>query len=106
MSVIALASVKGSPGVSTATLALALVWPRPVLVAECDPVGGDVTAGFLAGMSAPDGGLLGLALALRRGQVNAADVRQWCLPLDKTGEHWVLASPNDINPCAPIRAAS
>ena len=106
MSVVALASVKGSPGVTTATLALATVWPRPVVVVECDRAGGDITAGFLAGMSPPDGGLLGLALALRRGQVSAADVRRWCLPLDGTGERWVLAAPNDPDQCAPILAAT
>jgi MinD-like ATPase involved in chromosome partitioning or flagellar assembly len=42
MSVIAFASVKGSPGVTTTTTALGAVWPEPALVVECDPSGGDL----------------------------------------------------------------
>ena len=42
MSLIAVAGGKGSPGVTTAALALATVWPRPVVLAECDPAGGDL----------------------------------------------------------------
>ena len=44
MAVVAFASVKASPGATTATLAIAHVWPkeRSVVVAECDPAGGDL----------------------------------------------------------------
>jgi len=35
---------KGSPGVTTTAVALAAVWPRPALLAECDPAGGDLPA--------------------------------------------------------------
>jgi len=65
MSLIALAAAK-SAGVTTSALALAGVWPTPVLLAECDPAGGDVNAGLLRGAQ-PAGGLLDLALATRRG---------------------------------------
>jgi len=43
---IAVASIKGAPGVTTAALALGAVWPeeRPVVVVEVDPAGGDVAA--------------------------------------------------------------
>ena len=41
---IALCSAKGAPGVTTSGLALALSWPRPVVLAELDPAGGDVLA--------------------------------------------------------------
>ena len=51
MTVCALLSPGGSPGVTTAALAMALTWPGPVLVAETDPSGGDVLAGFFAGQS-------------------------------------------------------
>ncbi len=64
MSVIAIASAKGSPGVTTTALALAAVWPRRVLVAECDPVGGDLSYWF--GQPATPG-LLTLGSAARRG---------------------------------------
>ncbi len=65
MSLIALASAK-SAGVTTGALALAGVWPGPVLLAECDPAGGDINAGLLRGAQ-PAGALLDLALATRRG---------------------------------------
>lgn len=70
MGLIAVAADKGAPGVTTTALALAAVWPRPVLLAECDPAGGDVAWRLRAG---PDGrldprrGLLSLAVAARRG---------------------------------------
>ena len=37
MAMICLVSAKNSPGVTTTAVALAEVWPRPVLLAECDP---------------------------------------------------------------------
>ena len=46
MSVIALLSAKASPGVSTTVAALATQWPGPVLVADADPQGGDLLAGW------------------------------------------------------------
>jgi MinD-like ATPase involved in chromosome partitioning or flagellar assembly len=70
MSVIALASAKGSPGVTTAALALAAVWSRRVLVAECDPAGGDLACWF--GLPSTPG-LLSLAPAARR-RLAPADV--------------------------------
>jgi hypothetical protein len=69
MALITLAADKGAPGVTTAALALASVWPNPVLLAECDPSGGDLMFRF----PTPDGhqldprrGLLSLAVAGRR----------------------------------------
>lgn len=46
--IVALCSAKGSPGVTTLTCALGAVWPteRQVIVAECDPCGGDIAARF------------------------------------------------------------
>jgi hypothetical protein len=67
VTLIVMASAKGSPGVTTTALALATVWPRQVLLAECDPVGGDIVAGFLRAAVPPSGGLLDVALAARRG---------------------------------------
>lgn len=46
MGLIAIASLSGSPGVTTAALALAASWPQtpsPTVV-ECDPSGGDIAA--------------------------------------------------------------
>jgi hypothetical protein len=44
MSVIALASVKQAPGVTTTAVALAAAWGRDAIVVEADPSGGDIAA--------------------------------------------------------------
>jgi len=70
MALIAVASGKGAPGVTTASVVLAAVWARPVLLAECDPAGGDLVYRFPAaggGRLDPGRGLLSLAVAARRG---------------------------------------
>jgi hypothetical protein len=70
MVLIAVAADKGSPGVTTASLAVAAVWPRPVLLAECDAAGGDLFYRLPAadgGRLDPQRGLLSLAVAARRG---------------------------------------
>jgi MinD-like ATPase involved in chromosome partitioning or flagellar assembly len=69
MALIAVASDKGAPGVTTTALALASVWPGPVLLAECDPAGGDLVFRFPAADGRqldPRRGLLSLAVAGRR----------------------------------------
>jgi hypothetical protein len=70
MALIAIAADKGAPGVTTASTALAAVWPRPVLLAECDPAGGDLVYRLPSadgGRLDPRRGLLSLAVAARRG---------------------------------------
>ena len=70
MALIAVAADKGAPGVTTASVALGAVWPRPVLLAECDPSGGDLLYRLpAAGGGRLDArrGLLSLAVAARRG---------------------------------------
>ncbi len=66
MPLIALASVKSSPGVTTAALALASMWKTAErrLLLEADPGGGDL--GLWLGLPA-DSGLAGLAAAARHG---------------------------------------
>jgi len=68
MAIIAMVSAKGSPGVSTAALACTLSWSHPTLLAECDPAGGDILAGYLSGLEIPARGLLQLAVADLRGR--------------------------------------
>lgn len=41
---LAVASAKGSPGVTSLALALGLLWPSPVIVGELDPAGGSLAA--------------------------------------------------------------
>jgi hypothetical protein len=70
MGLIVVAADKGAPGVTTTALALAAVWPRPVLLAECDPAGGDIAFRFPAADGErldPRRGTLSLAVAARRG---------------------------------------
>lgn len=65
MTVVAVGSLKASPGATTTMLALAAVWPvgRPLLLVEADPDGGVLAARF--GLST-DPGLATAAPALRR----------------------------------------
>jgi MinD-like ATPase involved in chromosome partitioning or flagellar assembly len=66
VTLIALASVKGSPGCTTTALALAAAWPAPErLLLEADPGGGDLGP-WLDLPQAP--GLVGLAAAARHDQ--------------------------------------
>ena len=70
MALIAIAADKGSPGVTTACVALAAVWPRRVVLAETDPAGGDLvyrSAAAHGGVLDPNSGLLSLAATARRG---------------------------------------
>ena len=66
MPLIALASLKSSPGVTTTALALASMWKTAErrLLVEADPSGGDL--GLWLGLPA-DSGLAGLAAAARHG---------------------------------------
>src|SRR3984957_13541418 len=70
MALIAVAADKGAPGVTTTSVALAAVWPRPVLLAECAPAGGDLVYRLPAADGSrldPRRGLLSLAVSARRG---------------------------------------
>lgn len=70
MGLISLISAKGAPGTTTTALALAALWPRPVLLADCDPAGGDVALRMPGEAGEPldrDRGLLSLAALSRRG---------------------------------------
>ncbi|MGL5826817.1 MAG: hypothetical protein ACRCYU_18700 [Nocardioides sp.] len=62
--------MKGSPGVTSTALALAAVWPRPVVLLEADPAGGDLAYRCRAAHGGPvyaQKGLLRLAAAVRGG---------------------------------------
>ncbi|WP_394617377.1 chromosome partitioning protein [Lentzea sp. JNUCC 0626] len=63
---IAVLSLKGSPGVTTFSVAMAARWPDPahVLLVEADPAGGDLATRFSL---PPSPGLLSLAAGLRTG---------------------------------------
>ncbi|GGV41648.1 hypothetical protein GCM10010182_77820 [Actinomadura cremea] len=83
MAVIALAADKGAPGVTTAAVALGAVWPRPVLVAECDQAGGDLVYRLPAAEDAGNGGILNPA----RGLLSLAATARRGLRPDQIAEH-------------------
>ena len=64
---IALVSAKGSPGVTTAALALAAAWPRQACVLDADPCGGDVRVGIGGGAWPAGRGLTELVVQSRAG---------------------------------------
>lgn len=70
MSLVALFSDKGSPGVTTLALALGHAWPTPVALVELDPAGGDLALRLTDGAGrpvlAPEPGLITFAAAARR----------------------------------------
>ncbi|NAZ77838.1 hypothetical protein GTQ99_20850, partial [Kineococcus sp. T13] len=70
MAIVSLCSAKGSPGVTTTALLATALWPRPALLLDADPAGGDVAARVPAadgGVLDADRGLLPLLTAARRG---------------------------------------
>lgn len=74
---VALASIKGAPGVTSTALTLAAVWPRPVVVLEADPAGGDLAYRCRAAHGGPvyaPKGLLTLAGEVRGGVRSAGVV--------------------------------
>ncbi|WP_320067344.1 ParA family protein [Micromonospora sp. RTGN7] len=73
MAIIALVSAKGSPGVTTSALACALTWHRRLVLAECDPSGGSILAGYLGGALDGPRGIGELAVGeLRDGSLESA----------------------------------
>ncbi|GAA3838225.1 hypothetical protein GCM10022403_083400 [Streptomyces coacervatus] len=89
MTLIAIGSLKGSPGATTLALGLASRWPtgyRPVVV-ECDPAGGDLVARFRLAL---EPGLVSLAAAARR--TESSDLL-WQHTQQLPGELRVVAGP-------------
>ena len=99
MAVTVLLSPGGSPGVTTTALALAMTWPRPVVLAECDPAGGSVLPGLWHGhASAESAGLLRHALAAQHDpRTAAAAILDGALPLEQADppSRFVLAAAPD-----------
>jgi hypothetical protein len=101
MPVTALVSAK-SCGVTTAALALTLASKRPSLLAECDPAGGTIRAGFLQGEVGAGFGLYHLAAAERTGPDALAQAfasHLW--PMDEAGHRKLLPGLTD-----PAQAAA
>ena len=106
MAVFAMLSAGGAPGVTTAALALTLNWPGPVLIAECDPSGGDILAGLLSGHLPATAGLLALALEAGAGAEVPADIlRRQLIGLDEEHNRLLLAGISDPRQSAALQSA-
>jgi hypothetical protein len=106
MTVFALASAGGSPGVTTAALALTLGWPSQVILAECDPSGGDVLAGLLSGHLPASSGLLPLALEAGAGaEVPADALWRQLVELDEEHSRLLLAGISDPRQCTALQSS-
>jgi MinD-like ATPase involved in chromosome partitioning or flagellar assembly len=95
---VAFVSAKGSPGCTTTALALSSCWPevapdRRVLLAECDPAGGDIASGYLRGNLDGSRGLV--ALAGQRSPDALAAVWEQLLALDDSGRRLLLQGTTD-----------
>jgi len=102
----ALVSAGGSPGVTTAAIALALTWPSPVIVAECDPSGGDVLAGLLTGHVPGNQGLMEHAIeAGRDGPAAARALGAQLIPLDVDSTRTLLPGLTDPRQAAALASA-
>jgi hypothetical protein len=103
MALFALVSPGGSPGVTTAALALALGWPGQLIIAECDPSGGDIMAGLLAGHLPAGAGLLSLALEAGHGtDTPAAALWRHLVELDDERSRLLLAGLSDPRQAAGL----
>jgi hypothetical protein len=99
VAILVLTSSGGAPGVTTLAVGLALTWPRPVLLADCDPGAHQaVLAGYLAGHSAGGKGLLRVAEAHRDRRGLREVVIDQCLPLTSEDGHRRLFLPGFTRP--------
>ncbi len=103
MAILLLASVGGSPGVTTLAVGLALTWPRPILLADCDPGAHQaILAGYLGGRSAGGKGLLRVAEAHRDRRPLREAVLDQTLPLSAEEESRRLLVPGFTKPASAI----
>lgn len=66
MALIGMCTAKRSPGGTVTALAFTLSWARRIILAECDPAGGDLAAGYLREVPLGDRGLAQLGASLQR----------------------------------------
>ena len=99
MALITVCSAKGSPGATVTALAFTLSWTRRVILAECDPAGGDIAAGYLREIALGGRNLGQLTASLARGRL-AEDLWPQLVDLapDKTTAMTRLVLPGLIDP--------
>jgi hypothetical protein len=103
MAILLLASTGGAPGVTTLAVGLALTWPRPVLLADCDPGAHQaILAGYLGGRSTGGKGLLRVAEAHRDRRPLREAVLDQTLPLSAEEESRRLLLPGFTKPASAM----
>jgi hypothetical protein len=104
MAVLAFASAKGAPGVTTSVLALAFAWHRPALVVEADMSGSSsALSGFLRGGTDHSHGLVGLSVAARQHGFTDQGLWEQCLRLGE--ERYLLPGIADPAQAAALTTA-
>jgi hypothetical protein len=102
----ALVSAGGSPGVTTAAVALSLTWPADAILAECDPAGGDILAGLMGGHVPGRQGLMEHAIDAGRDAAAAtAGLRAYLVPLDAGTSTMLLPGLSDPRQAAGLAPA-
>jgi hypothetical protein len=103
MAILLLASTGGAPGVTTLAVGLALTWPRPILLADCDPGAHQaILAGYLGGRSTGGKGLLRVAEAHRDRRPLREAVLDQTLPLSAEEESRRLLLPGFTKPASAM----
>jgi hypothetical protein len=103
MAILLLTSTGGSPGVTTLAVGLAITWPRPILLADCDPGAHQaILAGYLEGRSASGKGLLRVAEAHRDRRPLREAVLDQTLPLSAEQETRRLFLPGFTKPASAM----
>lgn len=93
---ISLVSAKGAPGTTTTALGLALSWPRPVLLVDLDPRGGDVLWTFGQGRDTEGRSLLAAQMHSRNAPwVEAIWDNVVALSDEDGAQRWLLPGLND-----------
>lgn len=107
MSVAAVCSAHGAPGVTTTALALTWVWPlvhpdRRVLLLDADPAGSGLLTGFLQADLPGTAGVL--ALAATRGPLSVEHVIDCAVAIDEDSARMVLVGVTDPRQARPLGA--
>ena len=103
MAILLMTSTGGSPGVTTLAVGLALTWPRPILLVDCDPGAHQaILAGYLAGRSAGGKGLLRVAEAHRDRRPLREAVLDQTLPFSAEEESRRLFLPGFTKPASAL----
>jgi hypothetical protein len=89
MAILALASLAGSPGVTTVAVGAALNWPRPVILVEADTSkSSSILPGFLRGQVDHALGLTPLSVDHQRGDITLANL--WAQTIELAPERYVI----------------